>query len=217
MEPLRPDAIPNPAVRRLSLYLRQLEGFKRKDRRTISSKQLGESLNLTDAQVRKDLAYFGQFGHPGIGYRVEDLIAQVKHILGTDKTWNVLLIGAGNLGRALMSYRGFDAKGFRLVAVFDDDKNKVGTRQADFIVQPLSELAETVQRLNIRLAIMAVPAEVAQDVADQLVEAGIRGLLNFAPVSIQVPPDIALNAMDVAVQLEQLSFQVSLSPLGKAV
>ena len=217
MEPLRPDAIPNPAVRRLSLYLRQLEGFKRKDRRTISSKQLGESLNLTDAQVRKDLAYFGQFGHPGIGYRVEDLIAQVKHILGTDKTWNVLLIGAGNLGRALMSYRGFDAKGFRLVAVFDDDKNKVGTRQADFLVQPLSELAETVQRLNIRLAIMAVPAEVAQDVADQLVEAGIRGLLNFAPVSIQVPSDVALNAMDVAVQLEQLSFQVSLSPLGKAV
>jgi redox-sensing transcriptional repressor len=217
MEPLRPDAIPNPAVRRLSLYLRQLEGFKRKDRRTISSKQLGESLNLTDAQVRKDLAYFGQFGHPGIGYRVEDLIAQVKHILGTDKTWNVLLIGAGNLGRALMSYRGFDAKGFRLVAVFDDDKNKVGTQQADFVVQPLSELAETVRRLNIRLAIMAVPAEVAQDVADQLVEAGIKGLLNFAPVSIQVPSDVALNAMDVAVQLEQLSFQVSLSPLGKAV
>ena len=196
---------------------RTLEGFKRKDRRTISSKQLGESLNLTDAQVRKDLAYFGQFGHPGIGYRVEDLIAQVKHILGTDKTWNVLLIGAGNLGRALMSYRGFDAKGFRLVAVFDDDKNKVGTQQADFVVQPLSELAETVRRLNIRLAIMAVPAEVAQDVADQLVEAGIKGLLNFAPVSIQVPSDVALNAMDVAVQLEQLSFQVSLSPLGKAV
>jgi redox-sensing transcriptional repressor len=217
MEPMRPDAIPNPAVRRLSLYLRQLESFKRKDRQTISSKQLGESLNLTDAQVRKDLAYFGQFGHPGIGYRVEDLIAQVKHILGTDKTWNVLLIGAGNLGRALMAYHGFDAKGFRLVAVFDDDKKKVGAKQADFTVQPLSELVETVQRLNIRLAIMAVPAEVAQDVADQLVEAGIRGLLNFAPVSIQVPPEVALNAVDVAVQLEQLSFQVSLSPLGKAV
>jgi redox-sensing transcriptional repressor len=217
MEPLRPDAIPNPAVRRLSLYLRQLETFKRKDRRTISSKQLGESLNLTDAQVRKDLAYFGQFGHPGIGYRVEDLIGQVKHILGTDKTWNVLLIGAGNLGRALMAYHGFDAKGFRLAAVFDDDKNKVGTKQADFTVQPLSELVETVQRLNIRLAIMAVPAEVAQDVADHLVEAGIRGLLNFAPVSIQVPPDVALNAVDVAVQLEQLSFQVNVTPLGKAI
>src|SRR3954471_8216847 len=112
MEQPRSDLVPNPAVRRLSLYLRQLEAFKKKDRRTISSKQLGESLNLTDAQVRKDLAYFGQFGHPGIGYRVEDLINQVKKILGTDKTWNVVLIGAGNLGRALMSYKGFEKKGF---------------------------------------------------------------------------------------------------------
>src|SRR6476619_5233091 len=99
--PPRSELIPNPAVRRLSLYLRQLEAFRRKDRKTISSKQLGESLGLTDAQVRKDLAYFGQFGHPGIGYCVDDLISQVKRILGTDKTWNVLLVGFGNLGRAL--------------------------------------------------------------------------------------------------------------------
>src|SRR6476659_10498585 len=111
----RPELIiPNPAVRRRSLYLRQLESFKRKDRRTISSKQLGESLGLTDAQVRKDFAYFGQFGHPGIGYRVDDLIAQVKRILGPDTVWNVLLVGFGNLGRALAAYRGFEHKGFRL-------------------------------------------------------------------------------------------------------
>src|ERR1700722_8351998 len=127
MDQSRLDPVPDPAVKRLSLYLRQLESFRKKERRTISSKQLGESLGLTDAQVRKDLAYFGQFGHPGIGYRVEDLIAQVRKILGTDKTWNVMLIGAGNLGRALMAYRGFDAKGFRLAAVFDDDKDKIGT------------------------------------------------------------------------------------------
>src|SRR5687768_18571283 len=126
MEQPRPESIPNPAVRRLSLYLRQLESFQRKDRRTISSKQLGESLGLTDAQVRKDLAYFGQFGHPGIGYRVDDLIVQVKHILGTDKTWNVMLVGFGNLGRALASYRGFNNKGFKLVAIFDADASKVG-------------------------------------------------------------------------------------------
>src|SRR6187401_152600 len=113
-DPLR-EPIPTPAVRRLSLYLRQLESFKRKDRRTISSKQLGESLGLTDAQVRKDLTYFGQFGRPGIGYKVEDLINQVRHILGTDKVWNVLLVGAGNLGRALAAYRGFNSKGFQLV------------------------------------------------------------------------------------------------------
>src|SRR5689334_9147121 len=173
----RPELIPNPAVRRLSLYLRQLESFKKKDRRTISSKQLGESLNLTDAQVRKDFAYFGQFGHPGIGYRVDDLIAQVKKILGTDKVWKVLLVGAGNLGRALMAYRGFEQKGFKLVAVFDADGSKVGKKQGPFTVQPISELAATVSREGIRLAMLAVPADSAQDVADQLVAAGVRGLL----------------------------------------
>src|SRR2546421_7897395 len=138
MEVPRPESIPNPAVRRLSLYLRQLEAFRRKDRKTISSKQLGESLNLTDAQVRKDLAYFGQFGHPGIGYRVDELIIKVKQILGTDKIWNVLLVGAGNLGRALISYHGFEAKGFHLVAVFDNDPAKVGKRHGDFTIKPLS-------------------------------------------------------------------------------
>src|ERR1043165_2598405 len=140
MESPRPESIPNPAVRRLSLYLRQVDAFRRKERRTISSKQLGESLNLTDAQVRKDLAYFGQFGHPGIGYRVDDLIGQVRHILGTDKTWNVLLVGAGNLGRALMSYRGFNNKGFNLVAVFDNDPAKLGKKFGAFAIQPLTEL-----------------------------------------------------------------------------
>ena len=215
MEQPRGELIPVPAVRRLSLYLRQLEAFKRKDRRTISSKQLGESLGLTDAQVRKDLAYFGQFGHPGIGYRVEELISQVRHILGTDKTWNVLLVGAGNLGRALMAYNGFEAKGFALVAVFDNDPNKVGRQINRYTVQPLDQLQETIRQQSIRLAILAVPADHAQQVADQLVEAGIRGLLNFAPVSITVPPDIALNAVDLAVQLEQLSFQISLSRLDK--
>jgi len=216
MEPPRQEPVPNPAVRRLSLYLRQLESFKKKDRRTISSKQLGESLGLTDAQVRKDFAYFGQFGHPGIGYRVDDLIAQVKRILGTDKTWNVLLVGAGNLGRALLAYKGFDQKGFRLVAVFDADPAKVGKKQGSFTIQGLPDLATTVQKQNIKLAMIAVPADNAQDVADQLVAAGVRGLLNFAPVSITVPPDVALNAVDLAVQLEQLSFQVSLSSISQA-
>src|SRR5213078_3923776 len=209
MEHPRPELIPNPAVRRLSLYLRQLEAFQRKDRRTISSKQLGESLGLTDAQVRKDLAYFGQFGHPGIGYRVEDLIAQVRKILGTDKTWNDLLVGVGNLGRALIAYKGFEKKGFRLSAVFDADPGKIGKKHGAFPIQPLADLASTIQKNNIRLGIIAVPADSAQDVADQLAVAGLKGILNFAPVSITVPPDVALTAVDLAVQLEQLSFQVN--------
>jgi len=230
MDHARTDPVPNPAVRRLSLYLRQLESFKRKDRRTVSSKQLGESLNLTDAQVRKDLAYFGQFGHPGIGYRVDELINQVRHILGTDKVWNVVLVGAGNLGRALMAYNGFDAKGFRLVAVFDSDPAKIGKRQGPFgakggadsagdkrffVVQPISELRSVVEKQGIRLAMLAVPGDSAQEVADQCVDAGIRGLLNFAPASLSLPPQIAINAVDLAVQLEQLSFQVNFSPLGQ--
>src|SRR5689334_23357574 len=215
MEPTRQEPVPNPAVRRLSLYLRQLESFKKKDRRTISSKQLGESLGLTDAQVRKDFAYFGQFGHPGIGYRVDDLINQVKRILGTDKIWNVMLIGAGNLGRALLAYRGFEQKGFKMVAVFDADPSKVGKKVGPFTIQSTSELATTVEKQSIRLAIIAVPADNAQEVADQLVAAGLRGLLNFAPVSITVPPEVALNAVDLAVQLEQLSFQVSLGAMGQ--
>ena len=216
MDQPRPELIPNPAVRRLSLYLRQLEAFKRKDRRTISSKQLGESLGLTDAQVRKDLAYFGQFGHPGIGYKVDDLISEVRRILGTDKTWNVLLVGAGNLGRALMAYRGFASKGFQLAAVFDNDPSKVGKRQGPFTVQSLSDLEATIRAHNIKLAMIAVPADVAQDVAGQLIDAGIRGLLNFAPVSITVPAHIAINSVDLAVQLEQLSFQVSFSNMSQA-
>ncbi len=166
--------------------------------------------------MRKDFAYFGQFGHPGIGYRVDDLIVQVKRILGTDKIWNVLLVGAGNLGRALLAYRGFEQKGFRIVSVFDSDAEKIGRKLGQFTVEPLAQLDATIQAKNIRLGIIAVPAEAAQKVADQLMAAGLRGLLNFAPVSITVPEDVALNAVDLAVQLEQLSFQVSLSYMNKA-
>src|SRR5436190_403806 len=205
---------PNPAVRRLSLYLRQLEAFQRKDRRTISSKQLGESLHLTDAQVRKDLAYFGQFGHPGIGYRVEDLIAQVKKILGTDKVWSVLLVGAGNLGRALMAYKGFNAKGFRLTNAFDASPQLAGKKIGPFTIQPIEELESTIQKQQIRLAMIAVPADSAQEVVDNLVAAGIKGILNFAPTSVNVPPHIALNAVDLSVQLEQLSFQVNFAGMA---
>jgi redox-sensing transcriptional repressor len=213
--PRPPESVPNPAVRRLSLYLRQLESLHRAGRTTVSSKQLGESLGLTDAQVRKDLAYFGQFGHPGIGYRVDDLIGQVRRILGTDKTWNVILVGAGNLGRALSAYRGFEAKGFRLIAVFDNDPGKVGRRLGPLTIQPLTELADTITRESVKLAILAVPAEQAQPLADQLIDAGVRGLLNFAPVSLTVPPHVAMNAVDLAVQLEQLSFQVGFAALGQ--
>ncbi len=205
------EDIPTPAVYRLSFYLRQLEAFQRAEKHTISSKQLGEALGYTDAQVRKDLAYFGQFGHPGIGYRAEELIAQLRKILGTDKVWNVLLVGAGNLGRALMAYRGFLRKGFRLAAVFDSDERKVGQAFGDLIIESMERLPQIAVAQNVKLAIMSVPAEAAQPVADKLVAAGVRGIMNFAPLSLNVPADVSVQSIDLAVQLEQLSFKMSLA------
>ncbi len=145
---------------------------------------------------------------------MDDLIQQLRRILGTDKTWNVMLVGAGNIGRALSSYKGFNSKGFKLVAVFDNDPSKVGKKLGAFTIQPFDELDKTVAAHSIKLAILAVPADAAQDVADKVVAAGVRGVLNFAPCSLNVPSDIALNSVDVAVALEQLSFQVNVTPVG---
>ncbi len=208
---MKAAAIPAPAVRRLSLYLRELESLWRSDQRTVSSKQLGDALKLTATQIRKDLAYFGQFGQPGIGYDVGALTTKIRRILGTDRTWSVLLVGAGNLGMALSAYRGFARKGFRLVAVFDQDPAKIGKPLPtipSLSIQPVQEIATVVREKDIRLAIIAVPAEAAQEVSDLLVAAGVRGILNFAPISLHVDPTVAVSAVDLAVHLEQLSFQV---------
>ena len=203
---------PIPAVRRLSLYLRHLDKLWQADQRTISSRELGEALKLPATQIRKDLAYFGQFGQPGIGYDVAELTTSIRHILGTDRVWNVLLVGAGNLGLALSAYRGFAKKGFKLVAVFDSDPAKHGKAAApgmDLHIQPVSEIPKTVKERDIRLGIVAVPADAAQQVASMLVSAGVKGILNFSPVSLDVDPKVATTTVDLAVQLEQLSFQVS--------
>lgn len=203
--------IPAPAIKRLSLYLRHLEDCESQGERTISSRQLGETLNLTDAQVRKDLAYFGPFGHPGIGYRVTDLIGQIRHILGTDRTWKVIIVGAGNLGRALAAYRGFVKKGFDLVAIFDIDDAKVGELlpgNEALTTRPAFEMVALIDRESVRMGILAVPASCAQQVADQMIQAGIKGILNFAPIMLNVPDDVAVAGVDLAVYLEQLSFQV---------
>jgi len=210
---MKQEDVPAPTVRRLSLYLRELEGFLSRSQVTVSSKRLGEVLGLTDAQVRKDLAHFGQFGRPGVGYHVESLIQRIRQILGTDKTWNVALVGAGNLGRALAAYRGFAKKGFRIVAAFDNDPAKIGAplspHDRGLTVQRTEELPEAVQRLGIQLGILCVPAPAAQQVADDMIRAGIRGIVNFAPVSLNVPAGVAVAGVDLAVQLEQLSFQLS--------
>lgn len=205
--------VPEPAIRRLSLYLRQLEAFQASGLLTVSSKQLADPLGFTDAQIRKDLGYFGQFGKPGKGYSVISMIATIRKILGTDRIWSVLLVGAGNLGTALAGYRGFARKGFRIVAAFDNDPEKIGRPlggHPSLTVQPLEQLAEVVRQGDARLAILAVPAGAAQQVAEQIAHAGVQGILNFAPITLATPRNVSVNDVDLAVELEQLAFRVSL-------
>jgi redox-sensing transcriptional repressor len=200
--------VPKAVVSRLSLYLRELQHLVRDGFDTTSSTQLGKLLGFTDVQVRKDLAYFGQFGHPGIGYRCEELIHEIKRILGTDRDWAVALVGVGNLGRALLGYKGFEQQGFRVVAAFDVDPSKVGRTLESVKVYHLEKLPDIIQQQAIRLAIVAVPAAAAQSVAEQLVAAGVDGIMNFAPVTISLPKNVRKVGVDLAIELEQLTFSL---------
>ncbi|HVA46443.1 MAG TPA: redox-sensing transcriptional repressor Rex [Pirellulales bacterium] len=199
---------PKAVVNRLSLYLRELEHLVRDGHATTSSTRLGSVLGFSDAQVRKDLAYFGHFGHPGIGYRCDELITAIKRILGTDQQWPVALVGMGNLGRALLGYRGFAQRGFRIVAVFDVADDKVGSPAEGLVVEHLDRLPEVAQVHRIRLGMIAVPSPSAQLVADRLVAVGVEGILNFAPVTINLPQHVSQVGVDLAIELEQLAFSV---------
>jgi redox-sensing transcriptional repressor len=201
--------VPKAVVSRLSLYLRELQHLIRDGHETTSSTQLGKVLGFTDAQVRKDLAYFGQFGYPGIGYRCSELIDAIKGILGTKQPWPLAIVGLGNLGRALIGYRGFQQQGFRIVASFDTDPAKIGKSVEGIQIFHLDELSKVAKDKGIRLAIIAVPAPAAQKVADALVAAGIEGILNFAPVTLTLPKQVQTIGVDLAIELEQLAFSVA--------
>jgi len=198
------------SVGRLSLYLRHLEGLRRDGLATVSSGQLGEALGVTDAQVRKDLACLGNLGQPGIGYPTEELIAAIRGTLGIDREWRVAVVGVGNLARALLRYRGFREQGFRIVALFDADPAKVGQRLEGLVVHAVEQMPALIASTGAELGVLAVPAEAAQQAADGLVAAGIRGVLNFAPTVIRLPPAVSLVSVDLAVQMEQLAFLVQL-------
>ena len=213
-EPPADKVAPKAVVGRVSLYLRQLEAFQRQGQTTVSSSQLGAALAINNAQVRKDLAFFGQFGYPGIGYRIEDLSAALRHILGIDRDWSLALVGLGNLGRALLKYRGFRSRGFHVVALFDNDRGKIGQAYAGLVVEPIEALRESVSARDVTLGILSVPADAAQRVADQMVAAGILGILNFAPVPLSVPPSVSVVAVDLSVQLEHLAYKVQTTQGG---
>jgi redox-sensing transcriptional repressor len=196
-------------VNRLSLYLRELQLMVGEGTQTTNSSQLGERLGLSDAQVRKDLAYFGNFGHPGIGYRCDELISEIRRILGTDRRWSVALVGVGNLGRALLGYRGFESQGFSLVAAFDSDPAKVGTMVEGIEILAIDRLPQIVAERTIDLGLIAVPGPFAQAAADQLVAAGVGGIVNFAPVTLALPEGVSQVGVDLARELEQVAFAVA--------
>jgi redox-sensing transcriptional repressor len=205
---------PKAAVGRVSLYLRQLEALHRQGYATVSSNQLGEPLSIKDAQVRKDLAFFGQFGHAGIGYQVDELIRALRRILGIDRDWPIVLVGLGNLGRALLNYGGFRSRRFHIVAAFDNDPRKIGQNYEGLDVQPIESLRQVVAAEKISLGLLCVPAESAQRVAEQMIASGITGILSFAPVPLLVPPSVNVVAVDLSVQLENLAYKIQQSAPG---
>lgn len=196
-------------VRRLSLYLRLLQEVDALGQATISSDDLAERSGTTSAQVRKDLSVFGSFGKRGLGYLVGDLLHQLEQILGLDRTWKVALVGAGKIGSALISYRNFQERGFRIEAVFDSDPGKVGRKWGSRTILDDAQMDRVLAEDRIEIAIVAVPGEAAQDVVDRIVRTGVKAILNFAPVRLRVPEGVALRNVDMVVELEGLAYALT--------
>lgn len=200
--------VPEATVTRLSIYSRYLERLDRNGVTTVSSGEIAEGVGVSPAQVRKDLAYFGEFGTRGVGYNVKDLMRYTLKILGLDRHWNLIMVGAGNLGYALCTYKGFNMRGFTIVGVFDDDLTKIGKKINELDVLPLEDMPRVIQDNNVRIGIIAVPPGGAQDVADMMVENGIQAILNFSTITLNVPDYIEIRNVDLSVKLEILTFNL---------
>jgi redox-sensing transcriptional repressor len=191
------------------VYLRRLEELQQEGMTTLSSEELAVHCGTSAAQVRKDLSFFGTFGKRGLGYGVPELIAALKSILGLERRWRVALVGAGKIGAALFAYQDFRRQGFFIESVFDSDAAKVGQRWNGLVVRHDAELDEALRQDAVDIAIIAVPADVAQGVVDRVIKAGVRAILNFAPVKLRVPDHVALKNVNMAVELEGLSFALA--------
>ncbi|HYL31297.1 MAG TPA: redox-sensing transcriptional repressor Rex [Gemmatimonadales bacterium] len=196
-------------VRRLSLYLRFLEEFEEQGIDTISSEALASRGGTTSAQVRKDLSFFGSFGKRGLGYAVPELAVRLREILGLERRYRVAVIGAGKIGSALVQYRGFGQRGFDIVAIFDADPAKIGRQWNGLAVQDIANLETELARQPVDMAVLVTPAEAAQPVADRLVRLGVRAILNFAPLQLTVPADVVVKTVNLALELETLSYALT--------
>ncbi|MDQ6927529.1 MAG: redox-sensing transcriptional repressor Rex [Actinomycetota bacterium] len=203
---MNPRRIPEATVARLPVYLRCLVEVAEAKTTTISSERLAEMGGVNAAKVRKDLSYLGSYGTRGVGYDVEYLLVQISRVLGLTQDWPVVIVGVGNLGHALANYRGFAARGFRIAALVDADRAKVGEILGDLVVQSLDKLPEIAATERIAIGIIATPAAAAQDVADRLVDAGVTSILNFAPAIINVPRGVSQRKVDLSIELQILSF-----------
>ena len=198
--------IPAVVVNRLPLYLRALCYAQQEGLTTISSQELGRRLGITAAQIRKDLSLFGEFGKQGTGYPVAALIRQLRRILHVDHVWDMALVGVGALGRALLHYQGFARRGFRIALAFDIDPTKIGRRVGAFVVQDVARLEAALRSADIRLGMIATPASAAQEIAERMVQAGVRGILSYAPIHLQLPPDIQVEYIDPVIHLQRMTF-----------
>lgn len=199
-------AIPDIVIGRLPLYLRALRRLQQEEKQVTSSHELGKRLDISSAQIRKDLSHFGGFGKQGTGYQIDFLIDRLQEVLKINQEWMVVVIGAGNLGSAISHYRGFQDRGFRIAHLFDVSPSVIGQRIGDFTVMPLSQVAATIRAEGIKIAMLAVPAEHAQSVADQLVEAGVEAILNYAPINIVVPADVQIQYIDPVTHLQHMTY-----------
>ena len=202
--------VPEATINRLSVYSRFLERLDEKGITTISSNKIAEGVGVSPPQVRKDLAYFGEFGTRGVGYNVQDLMRYTLKILGLNVPWPLLLVGAGNLGYALSTFRGFNSRGFSIVGVFDNDLKKIGRKVGDLEVYPPEKMPDIINKYMVRVGIIAVPAKAAQEVANLMVKNGLDAILNFAPVSLNMPQHIVYRNVDLSVNLEILTFNLGM-------
>jgi redox-sensing transcriptional repressor len=199
--------VPEETIRRLPMYLRALQSLDNNGTKSISSLKLSEYLLMNSWQIRKDLSYFGPLGKQGVGYNVKKLITQISKTLKLDGSRKVALIGLGNLGHAILAYRGFNAFGFEIAAIFDSDPKKIGTKSQGLVVRDVSGIDQLKQE-NINLAVIAVPASAAQEIADSLVKADVKGILNFSPCRLNVPKKVKLIAIDIATDLASLPYYI---------